>query len=158
VCAHHIQPRLNGTFCLFVFLSFCLFVTFFFTQPLTPHTPHSSLLTPSLHNVLTHQNTSLSQTNITRYPQPLTLTKSTCMLLRLSVRPRPLHFSLLRTPMSQASSNIQNVIQCEERMPMSKASSNARLETPLFDGVDYDQVLLPNGILAMLVSDTSLQR
>jgi secreted Zn-dependent insulinase-like peptidase len=24
--------------------------------------------------------------------------------------------------------------------------------------VDYDQVLLPNGILAMLVSDTSLQR
>jgi hypothetical protein len=80
------------------------------------------------------------------------------MLLRLSVRPRPLHFSLLRTPMSQASSNIQNVIQCEERMPMSKASSNARLETPLFDGVDYDQVLLPNGILAMLVSDTSLQR
>jgi secreted Zn-dependent insulinase-like peptidase len=60
--------------------------------------------------------------------------------------------------MSQASSNIQNVIQCEERMPMSKASSNARLETPLFDGVDYDQVLLPNGILAMLVSDTSLQR
>ena len=32
------------------------------------------------------------------------------------------------------------------------------LEVPLYDNNDYDQVILPNGILVTLISDPSVQR
>jgi hypothetical protein len=45
-----------------------------------------------------------------------------------------------------------------EAAGVANGDSKLLLEVPRFDKNEYDQVLLPNGILATLVSDSSLQR